>query len=66
MMPMQAKDRFHKGTLAGAVFSYDAEIVACKNLKIKVLQNGLSIVADAEILTGELSHRPTSLTQCLF
>ena len=47
---LQAEDRFHKGTLAGAVFSYDAEIVACKNLKIKVLQNGLSIVADAELL----------------
>ena len=63
---LQAEDRFHKGTFAGAVFSHDAEVVARKDLKIKVLQNGLPIVADAELLTSELSHHPTPLTQCLF
>ena len=58
---LQAEDRFHKGTLAGAVLPYDAEIVARKDLKIKVLQNRSPIVADTEPLTSELSHRPTSL-----
>ena len=58
---LQAEDRFHKGTLAGAVFPYDAEIVACQELKAEVLENGSSIVAGTEILTSELSHRPTSL-----
>ena len=58
---LQAEDRFHKGTLAGAVFPYDAEIVACQELKAEVLENGPSVVAGTEILTSELSHRPTSL-----
>ena len=55
-----------EGTLAGAVFPYDAEIVACQELKVEVLENGSSIVAGTEILTSELSHKPTSLAQCFF
>ena len=39
------KDRFHKGALARAVFSHDAEVVARKDLKIKVLQNRSPIVS---------------------
>ena len=58
---LQAEDRFHKSTLAGAIFPYDAEVVACQELKGEVLENGLPIVADTEPLTSELSHRPTSL-----
>ena len=58
---LQAEDRFHKGALAGAIFPYDAEVVACQELKGEVLENGLPIVADTEPLTSELSHRPTSL-----
>ena len=57
----QPQNRFHQRAFAGAVFSYDAEIVACKELKGEVLENGLPIVADTEPLTSELSHRPTSL-----
>lgn len=38
---------------------------ACKDPKAEILQNGLPIIADAEILTSELSHRPTSPTHAL-
>ena len=53
---LQTEQRFHQGTFSCTVFTNYTKIVACVNLKVQRIQNGLSLIANEKVLTNELRH----------
>lgn len=53
---LQTEQSFHQGTFSCTVFTNYTKIVACVNLKVQRIQNGLSLIANEKVLTNELRH----------
>ena len=58
---LQTEQRFHQGTFSCTVFTNYAKMIACVNLKVQRIQNGLSLIANEKILTNELRHNGSFL-----
>ena len=53
---LQTEQSFHQGTFSCTVFTNYAKMIACVNLKVQRIQNGLSLIANEKVLTNELRH----------
>ena len=63
---LKVEQRFHKRGFAGPVFTHDAEIIPGVHGEIQTLYDGMCVVAQRQILNGDVSHMSASYFKASF